>query len=287
MRKSAIAVFIVLLLAGTYLVTARDMNVHTANGVTSFDLADVDSITFSGGPEAGDSAVFALADSVYITMVWIPAGEFMMGAQEEEQEAEEEEYPRHRVVFENGFWMGKYELTQAQWEAVMESNPSNNRGDNLPVENMTWNEVQEFEATLNNEFRLPSEAEWEYACRAGTDTRFYWGDDPDTSQIDEYAWYHENADARTHEVGEKLPNSLGLHDMSGNVWEYCEDWYHENYEGAPDNGSAWIDGGGQMRIQRGGQSDNVTKRLRSAGRWRDNPDEPHSARGFRLVRDAD
>jgi len=137
----------------------------------------------------------------------------------------------HRVTFMEDFYIGKYEITQAQWQIVMESNPSNFRGKpNHPVENVSWNDCQKFIDRLNQmgqgTFRLPTEAEWEYACRAGTRERFYWGNDPTNSQIDDCAWYRGNNDPNgTKEIGTKLPNPYGLFDMSGNVYEWCQDWY--------------------------------------------------------------
>ncbi|MDP8238183.1 MAG: SUMF1/EgtB/PvdO family nonheme iron enzyme [Candidatus Hatepunaea meridiana] len=194
---------------------------------------------------AGDERNFPLGDSgESISMCWIPAGSFMMGRQDGEQDSDSDESPRHRVTLTEGFWMGKYEVTQAQWEAVMGSNPSSFKGTNRPIEQVTWNEIQEFESELDNEFRLPSESEWEYACRAGTTTRFYWGDDPDYGDMEYYSIYYicdTDDHVETSEVGTKAPNAWGLYDMSGNVWEWCEDDWHDDYYGAPVDGSAWIE----------------------------------------------
>ncbi|NQU05837.1 MAG: SUMF1/EgtB/PvdO family nonheme iron enzyme [Calditrichaeota bacterium] len=241
-------------------------------------------------PEPGEERDFRLTDDMDITMVWIPSGEFMMGAQDEEQDAEDDEYPRHRVTLDYGFWMGKYEVTQEQWEAVMGENPSHDYGvgDDYPVYYVSWDDIQDFEEELDNAFRLPSESEWEYACRAGHDeTRFHWGDDDNYEQLGNYAWYEGNSGEETHPVGQKGANDWGLKDMSGNVWEWCEDWYHDSYDGAPNDGSPWVAGGGQYRVMRGGSWGNVSSICRSANRNNGNLDYRSNVSGFRLVRDAD
>ena len=142
------------------------------------------------------------------------------------------------MTISKGFWMGKYEVTQGQYAAVMGTNPSHFKGDtNLPVENVSWVDATNFCAKLTEQerqagrlpdgyvYRLPTEAEWEYACRAGTTTRFSFGDDPDFTGVGEYAWYVENSGGKTHPVGQKKPNPWGLYDMHGNLWEWCLGWY--------------------------------------------------------------
>ena len=184
--------------------------------------------------------------------------------------------------------MSKYEITQGQWEAVMHNNPGEaqygNRygvGDNYPVYYVSWNDIQQFEGRINDGFRLPSESEWEYACRAGTITRYYWGNDFDAN----YAWYTGNSGGRTHEAGTRQPNAWGLYDMSGNIWEWCEDWYHANYNGAPDDGSTWVAGGGQYRLFRGGAWCVNASYCRSARRGNGLPAnrDIYYGVGFRLV----
>lgn len=155
------------------------------------------------------------------------------------------------------------------------------------------NTVQAFVTALNTHvantgqgsgtFRLPSEAQWEYACRAGTTTRCYWGDDPSYTQIGNYAWYAYNSTSQTHPVGQKLPNAWGLYDMLGNVWEWCEDWYHSSYTGAPTDGSAWVSPTSSNRVARGGGRVSIGG-CRSANRGGDHPSDASIELGFRLAR---
>lgn len=212
---------------------------------------------------------------------WIPEGEFMMGS---EEEAKEE--PIHKVKIKKPFYLGKYPVTQKQWETIMGSNPSIFEGENLPVQGVSWRDTQAFIDKLNEKehtykYRLPSEAEWEYACRAGTDTRFSFGDDE--SKLNEYGWCKENSDNRIHPIGQRKPNSWGLYDMHGNVWEWVQDKYHDNYKGAPSDGSAWEEGGNCKRVRRGGGWSG-NNRCRSASRYDDEPDVHYDILGFRVLR---
>ena len=166
----------------------------------------------------------------------------------------------------------------------MEDNPSNNDGGNRPVEQVSWNDIQDFESALGNAFRLPSESEWEYACRAGTTTRFYWGDDPNYNAIRDYAVYSDNDMGGTADVGTKRPNAWGLYDMSGNVWEWCEDWYHSDYTNAPNDGSAWVSPYGSYWVCRGGSWGYDARGCRSANRGYGGPASLNSGLGFRLAR---
>ena len=173
--------------------------------------------------KAGETRTFTV-HGVSFKMVRIPAGEFMMGSPPNESGRDNDE-TQHRVRISKDFWMGQTEVTQGLWQAVMGSNPSdfNNCGDDCPVEKVSWNDCQKFIRKLNGmvsggNFRLPTEAEWEYACRAGT-TRPYAGD------LDAMGWYEINSGSRTHRVAQKNPNAWGLCDMHGNVWERCQDWY--------------------------------------------------------------
>ena len=211
-----------------------------------------------------------------IEMVLIPPGSFMMGS------TNSYENPVHRVDINYSFYMGRTEVTQAQWQAVMGNNPSRFKGDNLPVESVSWNDAQAFIEKLNQlgdryVYRLPSEAEWEYACQAGT-TGDYAGD------LNSTAWYDKNSGSTTHAVGTKQANAFGLYDMCGNVSEWCEDVWHGDYNGAPTDGSAWLSGGDSSdRVLRGGSWIDSAVFLHSASRFRLTPVNRLSLFGFRLV----
>lgn len=214
-------------------------------------------------PPATPSVGTVERNSLGMELVWIPPGSFMMGS----NNGNADEKPVHRVKISKGFYIGKSEVTQAQWQAVMGNNPSHFKdcGGNCPVEKVSWEEAQRFIEKLNQRkegylYRLPSEAEWEYACRAGT-TGDYAGN------VKEMSWYSENSGSKTHAVGAKQLNAWGLADIYGNVWEWCEDWYHETYHGAPMDGSAWLSGGEQKyRVLRGGSFSSEVSYLRSASR---------------------
>lgn len=235
-----------------------------------------------GEGEAIITETILLPGDVPLEMVWIPGGTFLMGRYPGEQDSSSWEDPQHEVTVP-GFWMGKYEVTQAQWQAITGTNPSYYPGDNRPVDQVSWNDTKAAISVLSmhvattqqgpGNFRLPSEAEWEYACRAGTTTRFYWGDDPDYTQIADYAWYAGNSNSRPHDVGGKLPNAYGLYDMSGNVWEWCED----DWEVYP----------GEYRALRGGAFFFQGSNCRSASRYYHIQNYRYDGYfGFRIARDA-
>ncbi len=223
-----------------------------------------------------------------IEFVLIPAGEFDMGSPQKEAGRDNDEGPVHHVKIATAFYMSKYEITQEQWRNIMGNDPSYFKGDDLPVEQVSWNEAQEFISRLNekegvDKFRLPSEAEWEYAARAGTSTRYYFGDD--ASKLGDYEWFVENSELKTHDVGQKKPNPWGLYDMQGSIWEWVQDMYHDSYNGAPTDGSAW-EGNGSHRVTRGGSFDYAAVHLRVANRNDRDPGYRHINTGFRLVMDS-
>jgi formylglycine-generating enzyme required for sulfatase activity len=213
---------------------------------------------------------------IQFEMVDLPGGEFQMGGTKFSQER-----PVHTVRV-SPFSIGKYQVTQAQWQAVMGGNPSHFKGETRPVENVSWNDAQQFLKKIGNGYRLPTEAEWEYAARGGTTTEYSFGDDE--SKLGEYAWFGGNSGRETHPVGQKRPNPFGLHDMHGNVWEWVEDPWHKNYEGAPTDGSAWLTGGDNTRrVLRGGSWISYFN-LRSAYRLLSLiPGDRDNSFGFRVV----
>jgi formylglycine-generating enzyme required for sulfatase activity len=227
-----------------------------------------------------------LPGDIKLEMVKIPAGSFTMGSDEYDGEK-----PKHQVKLQE-FYLGKYPVTQEQYQAVMGKNPSNFKDNpKNPVEQVSWNDAQEFCKKLNQliagkDFRLPTEAEWEYACRAGTQTRYYFGDD--AAKLGDYGWYDENSGSKTHPVGQKKPNDWGLYDMSGNVWEWCEDPYHDSYANKPENiknngNTIWSSSDASLRGMRGGSWDDYSGGCRSAYRYRNVADYRGHDFGFRLV----
>jgi formylglycine-generating enzyme required for sulfatase activity len=239
--------------------------------------------------------------------VWISPGTFTMGSPSNEAGRSIIEGPQAAVTISQGFWMGKCELTQEDYLAVVGSNPSYFNGDRSgppdndqdygidltrPVEQVSWHDATNYCARLteleriagriptNYVYRLPTEAEWEYACRAGTTTRFYYGDDPGYTNLTNYAWYFDNSDM-THSVGQLLPNAWGLYDMAGNVWEWCQDWYDAYPDGSRTDPQGAVTG--TSRLWRGGGWFRIAQYCRSARRFNNLPTYTYDGLGFRVV----
>ena len=254
----------------------------------------------SDGSASGDEQREWTDPVTGMPFVWVPGGCFLMGSPEDEPGRGgrgEGEGPLHEVCLE-GFWMGKYEVTQGQWQQVMGENPSYNTEENVgmdtanhPVERVSWDAAQEFILKLNENagtdvLRLPSEAEWEYACRAGTQTAYSFGDD--VALLGEYAWFGENSRAKSHAVGQLKPNAYGLYDMHGNVHEWMADPWHMNYDGAPSDGRVWkAERETSVRMTRGGSWYHPRGDQRCAYRRAVSQGTYHQTIGFRLVRMAE
>ena len=244
-----------------------------------------------------------------IEFVYIRGGTYMMGSKKSDDDANDAEFPRHRVTM-SGFWLGKYEVTQSHYVRIMGENPSNFKGSRRPVDGVSWYDAIQFCNKLSekmnlepvyeiskpflgifggysvkinekaNGFRLPYEAEWEYACRAGTTTKYYWGN----SINGRYCWYDDNSGSKTHPVGQKKPNRWGLYDMSGNVWEWCMDWYDSDYYSNSQQKNPHGPSSGKYRSIRGGSYYNHhIYNVRSASRYRCDPGYSDGTLGFRVV----
>ncbi|MBQ2423825.1 MAG: formylglycine-generating enzyme family protein [Alistipes sp.] len=234
-------------------------------------------------PELEPTPDFEYADIGGFEMVFVNGGTFTMGATSEQgSDAESIEKPTHSVTL-SGYYIGKYEVTQAQWSAVMGGNPSNFKGDNLPVENVSWDDIQEFIQKLNEKsgkrFRLPTEAEWEYAARGGNQSKGYKYSGSNT--VGDVAWYEKNSSDTTHSVGQIKPNELGIYDMSGNVWEWCQDWYGVYSSSSQTNPTG--PSSGSYRVLRGGSWGSYVGYCRVSYRNCAIPGDRYGKYGFRLV----
>jgi formylglycine-generating enzyme required for sulfatase activity/DNA-directed RNA polymerase subunit RPC12/RpoP len=234
-----------------------------------------------------------LGSGVKLDMVEIPSGEFTMGAPATERDSSNDERPQHLVKVPS-FYMGRYSVTQAQYEAVMGKNPSRFKGKDLPVETVSWKDAQDYCRRLTEEtkrkYSLPSEAQWEYACRAGTTTPFCFGETISTDIANYHGNYVYGSGVKGKYLRKTTPvgsfgiaNSFGLYDMHGNVWEWCEDTWHDNYYGAPSDSSAWIDRDSNKHILRGGSRINNPSVCRSALRFRHDSGYQILNLGFRVV----
>ncbi|OPZ97874.1 MAG: Serine/threonine-protein kinase pkn1 [Bacteroidetes bacterium ADurb.Bin408] len=254
-------------------------NVPAGNKTIVWDvLSEVDKLQ-------GENIAFKVkaSPSFTIEMVLVQGGTFTMGCTSEQgSDCDNDEKPSHRVTV-SSFYMSKYEITQKQWMEIMGSNPSYFKGDNLPVENVSWNDVQEFIAKLNEktgrQYRLPTEAEWEYAARGGNKSKGYKYSGSNT--LSNVAWYGDNSGNTTHPVGSKMPNELGLYDMSGNVWEWCGDWDGAYGSSAQTNPTG--PPSGSDRVDRGGSWHSYARYCRVSNRGNGNPGYRYYGIGFRLV----
>jgi len=216
--------------------------------------------------------------------VSIRAGIFMMGCSAGDGECHADEKPAHRVSITRPFEMGKYQVTQAQYEAVASANPSYSKGPNLPVEGVSWDDAQKFCEALNGKgdgyhYRLPTEAEWEYAARAGDSSCRY-------GPLDEVAWSRDNSGGKTHPVGEKKPNAFGLYDMLGNVWEWVQDWYSITFYSDSPESDPKGPFTGEYRVSRGGSWRGVVRgHARVSSRYMLKPNVRSIVVGFRCVRE--
>ena len=226
---------------------------------------------------------YFLVNGVSFEMVYVEGGTFDMGATTEQgSDAESDEKPVHSVTL-SGYYIGKCEVTQELWKAVMGSNPSKFKGTQNPVESVDWEDCQEFVSRLNSltgrTFRLPTEAEWEYAARGGNKSRHYKYSGSDN--IHDVAWYDDNSGSKTHAVGTKSPNELGIYDMSGNVWEWCSDRYGGYSAGAQTNPQG--PSSGSYRVLRGGGWFDNARCCRVSFRSDYDPDDSNDSYGLRLV----
>jgi len=229
-----------------------------------------------------------MTNSIGMDLVLIPAGSFQMGCDKNFDDCSDDELPRHNVKISKPFYLGKYEVTQDQWVSVMGSNPSKYKARTRPVEQVSWDDAQKFISKLNakegtSKYRLPTEAEWEYAARAGSGGKWCFGDDE--GQLSQYAWYDKDWDTgSTNPVGKLKPNKWGLYDMHGNIWEWVQDWYGKNYYSNSPSSDPKGASSGSYRVNRGGSWSYGARNCRSAFRDSNSPDFRYYYLGFRVCR---
>ena len=251
---------------------------------SSTSSSSTNALSSNSSSPSGNTITIPVKNGINIEMVKVEAGSFKMGATPEmEHPYGNYEKPVHRVTLTNNYYIGKYEVTQALWKTVMGNKSSRFKGDNLPVEKVSWNDCQKFISKLNKltgkSFRLPSEAEWEYAARGGNKSRGYQYSGSNT--IGDVAWYEGNSSFMTHAVGTKQPNELGIYDMTGNVWEWCQDWY-DIYSSSPQTNPTGAVSG-SCRVNRGGSWNCLARSCRCSCRFDGTPDFRNGDLGLRLV----
>ncbi len=237
------------------------------------------------GEEVDDSTI---TNSIGMEFVMIESGEFIMGSPEDELYSDRDERPTRQVTVPNDFYIGVYEVTQEEWKTVMGTEPSEFKGSDHPVDKVSWSDANRFLDKLNkmeetDSYRLPTEAEWEYAARAGTNTAYSFGGSEE-AELFQYAWFTENSEDKTHPVGMKEANAWGLYDVHGNVAEWVMDEYHSNYQGAPSDSRVW-EGGVDRRVYRGGSWDNAAENCRSGHRDDMGEGSRKNDIGFRVVKE--
>jgi formylglycine-generating enzyme required for sulfatase activity len=229
-----------------------------------------------------------MTNSIGMEMILLPAGTFSMGGDWDAEQADENELPKHAVTFEKSFYMGKFTVTQAQWQTLMGDNPSEFGGAEHPVETVSHEDAEAFIKRLNEKestrtYRLPTEAEWEYAARAGSQSTYSFGSAG--SRLPDYAWFQNNSAGTTHPVGQRAPNDWGLHDMQGNVHEWCADWYNRDYYAGSPSRHPVGPRKGVARVLRGGDWGSEAWYCRCAIRSLSSPQRRSPRVGFRVVKD--
>ena len=282
-RKRLLPLFVLILMTA-FTVSAQNSKDVNGDGVVNVtDVVDVINhiLTSSEDPNHQTFTV----NGVSFVMIAVEGGTFTMGATSEQgSDADSNESPTHQVTL-SSYMIGKTEVTQELWQAVMGSNPSYYSGTNLPVETVSWNDCQTFITKLNiltgKNFRLPTEAEWEYAARGGNKSQGYKFSGSNT--IDDVAWYDSNSSSKTHPVASKAPNELGIYGMSGNVWEWCSDWYSSSYYSSSSQYNPTGPTSGSNRVRRGGSWYRDAWNCRVSRRGNRNPAQPSFDLGLRLA----
>ena len=241
----------------------------------------------------GATVTMDIGKGVKLELVRIEPGTFMMGSPETNSDSDPSEQPAHQVKISKPFYMGKFEITQQQWGVIRGNQSHSNTGEQYPADSISWNDAvnwcKEISEKTGVKMHLPTEAQWEYACRSGAKTRYYFGDQIKPESANYSGTDKSKNIGKTSLVGKYPPNAWGLYDMHGNVWEWCEDTLHENFEKAPEDGSAWMDPASKFnRVRKGGSWHEDAASLRSAVRWgspgdEKEPDMRNNVSGFRVI----